>query len=116
MPLNQNDLEKLEEKLLEEKKRTEEELSRIATPTKAPGDYVTKFDEIGEGEDENASEIEEYADNLAVESSLESQLKDILASLEKIKVGTYGKCENCGKEIPLERLLAYPAAKTCGKC
>ncbi|MDD5397048.1 MAG: TraR/DksA C4-type zinc finger protein [Candidatus Moranbacteria bacterium] len=106
----------LKEKLLEEKKRIESELGRIGKPTTDSGDYSTNFNEIGEDEDENASEVEEYTGNLAVEANLEKQLKDIMDALERIEQGTYGKCENCGTDIPVERLLAYPAAKTCLNC
>lgn len=116
MSLNQETLAQLKEKLLKEKQQITEDLGRIAKPTTKAGDYATNFNEIGKDEDANASEVEEYTDNLALESTLEKQLKEVLDALEKIEVGTYGKCENCDAEIPLERLQAYPAAKTCTKC
>jgi RNA polymerase-binding transcription factor DksA len=116
MALDPQTYVKLKNKLLDEKRRVEEELARIAKPSTNTGDYTTKFNEIGTDEDENASEVEEYTDNLAVEANLEKQLKDILEALEKIDRGTYGKCENCDTDIPLDRLLAYPAAKKCNNC
>ncbi|KKP97339.1 MAG: hypothetical protein US25_C0048G0006 [Candidatus Moranbacteria bacterium GW2011_GWE1_36_7] len=109
-------LAQLKEKLLEEKVRIQSELERIGKPTTQAGDYSTNFNEIGKDEDENASEVEEYTDNLAIETNLEKQLKEILEALEKINTGTYGKCDVCGIDIPVERLLAYPAAKTCTNC
>lgn len=109
-------LKQLEEKLLSEKIRIEEELGRIAKPNQGEGDYTTKYSDMGTDEDENASEIEEYTGNLAVEANLEKQLKDISEALEKMGNGTYGKCENCDKEISIERLMAYPAAKQCIDC
>jgi RNA polymerase-binding transcription factor DksA/predicted small secreted protein len=33
-----------------------------------------------------------------------------------LEKGTYGKCSNCQKEIPLERLRAYPQAAACLDC
>ena len=116
MTLDKNILDQLREKLLEEKKRIPGELEVIGKPTTAAGDYSTNFSEIGDDEDENATEIEEYTDNLALESNLEKQLKEILEALERIETGTYGKCENCNSDIPVERLMAYPAAKTCINC
>lgn len=116
MTLESNILEELKGRLLAEKVRVEEELNRIAKPTTTAGDFSTNFTEIGTDEDDNASEVEEYTDNLALETTLEKQLKDLMEALEKISNGTYGKCEECGNEIPLERLRAYPAAKTCIKC
>lgn len=108
--------QELKEKLLEEKDRIQAELGRIGKQTTEAGDYSTNFSEIGTDEDANASEVEEYTDNLAIESNLEKQLKEILEALEKIENGTYGKCANCDDNISLERLKAYPSAKTCIKC
>jgi DnaK suppressor protein len=109
-------LMELKEKLLAEKARIESELNRIAKPTKAVGEYSTSFNEIGDDEDENASEVEEYTDNLALEVNLQKQLKEITDALERMASGNYGKCENCSEEIPLERLRAYPAAQKCLNC
>jgi len=116
MALDPQTLAELKEKLIQEKERIREELGRIAKPTKDANDYNTTFNNIGDDEDENASEVEEYADNMALEATLEKQLKDVAEALEKIEVDNYGKCENCGADIPIERLRAYPAAKTCFNC
>jgi DnaK suppressor protein len=116
MALEQKTIQALKEKLLTEKVRVLEELNRIAKPTNENGDYSTNFNEIGTDEDDNASEVEEYTDNLALETALEKQLKEILEALQRIEDNTYGICEDCGKEIPLERLQAYPAAKKCLSC
>lgn len=112
MSLDTSVLSELKTKLLAEKMRLEEELARIATPTGTEGDYETKFDDFGNDPDENASEVEEYVDNVAVEGTLESQLKDVIDALAKMDAGTYGVCEKTGEMIPVERLQAYPAART----
>lgn len=114
--INQEIKAKLKAKLEEEKKRLEIDLGNIAEPTEIPGDFETKFDEIGTDKDDNATEVENYADNLAVETSLENQLKDVIDSLKKMENGTYGICENCQDEIDVERLMIYPAARVCTKC
>lgn len=116
MTLDNKDLNELKEKLLEEKARIQTELERIGKPTTQAGDYSTNFNEMGEDEDENASEVEEYTDNIALEANLEKQLKEIIEALQRITTGSYGKCENCNADIPIERLRAYPAAKTCTHC
>jgi RNA polymerase-binding protein DksA len=116
MALDQKIIEELKQKLLEEKKKLEEELGRIGKPTDKPGDYETQFDDIGRGKEDNASEVEEYVDNVSVEDTLEKELKEVSDALERIGNGNYGICENCGKEIDIERLRAYPAARTCIKC
>ena len=112
MALDTTVLAELKEKLLAEKARLEGELGRFAKPTGASGDYATQFENIGTDPDENASEVEEYADNVAIEGTLETELKDVNDALAKMEVGTYGICEKTGEEIPLDRLQAYPAART----
>jgi hypothetical protein len=41
---------------------------------------------------------------------------DIDNALERINSGTYGTCEVCGQDIPLERLEAVPSATKCRDC
>lgn len=112
MAMDTTMLAQLKEKLLVEKKRLEEELGRIAKPIGGEGEYATTFDVIGTDPDENATEVEEYADNLALEENLETQLQDVNDALAKMETGTYGICEKTGEPIPVERLMAYPAART----
>ncbi|TSC72787.1 MAG: hypothetical protein G01um101470_273 [Parcubacteria group bacterium Gr01-1014_70] len=51
---------------------------------------------------------------LAIEATLEERLHAVRDALERIKNGSYGKC-NCDKDIPLERLEIDPAASCmCG--
>lgn len=112
MALDKKTIAELQEKLLIEKERLEGELGRFAKTTGTTGGYETQFENIGTDPDENASEVEEYVDNLALEQNLEGQLKDVNDALEKMEKGTYGVCEKTGKEIGVERLKVYPAART----
>lgn len=116
MVLEEKEIKRFEEMLIEQKKKLESDLARIAKPTTDKGDYETRYDDIGDDMDENASEVEEYVDNMAVENNLEEQLKGVNSALEKIKNGTYGVCEECGTDIAIERLEANPAAKRCMQC
>lgn len=43
-------------------------------------------------------------------------LKKIEKTLEKIENGTYGICEACGAQIPIERLEARPVTDLCIEC
>lgn len=110
--LDQKILEELKAKLLEEKNSLETQLNHLAKPTENEGDYETKFNDISDDQEDNANEVEEYIDNLPVEKSLETQLKDVLDALKKMEEGNYGIDENTGEEINLERLKVYPAART----
>ncbi|MDP2838330.1 MAG: TraR/DksA C4-type zinc finger protein [Candidatus Moranbacteria bacterium] len=112
MALDTQTLAKLKDLLLAEKGRLEQELSRFATATDTTGNYKTRIEDMGTDPDENASEVEEYVDNLGLEQALETQLKDVNDALTKMEQGTYGLCEKTGKEISVERLEAYPGART----
>ena len=115
--MEQKNLDELKAALLSEKTELEKSLERIARPIdKEKGDYETNFETIGTDREDNTTEVEEYTENLPVELTLEKNLQDVLFALERMEKGTYGFCENCQKEIDLDRLRANPSAKTCIKC
>ena len=47
---------------------------------------------------------------------MKGELEKIEKALAAMDAGTYGFCANCQKEIPVERLRAYPQADTCLDC
>ncbi len=53
-------------------------------------------------------------------TSLKNDLKDssgkIAKALLRLRKGTYGKCEKCGKDIDAARLEAMPTANLCVSC
>jgi RNA polymerase-binding transcription factor DksA len=117
MVIDQKTLAKLKQALLDEKVELESSLNRIAKPIDAStGDYEVVFTEIGNDREDNTTEVEEYTDNLPVEITLEKKLQAILTALDKMEKGSYGICDNCKKEITIERLRANPSAQTCIKC
>jgi RNA polymerase-binding transcription factor DksA len=44
------------------------------------------------------------------------ELRDIDAALIRMRTGAYGECIDCGDEVALERLRAWPTAKRCHPC
>lgn len=54
-------------------------------------------------------------DDVVINQDL-ADLRDIKAARERLAVGTYGICTDCGEAIGYERLLAYPTAKRCIHC
>ncbi len=114
------DIKKFEVKLEQELKLVEKELKEIAVRSpKDPNGWVpsiTKETDMGsDSADSNevADEIESLEENTAIVSKLEAQYNDIKIALDKIKNGTYGKCEVGGEDIPEDRLEANPSARTC---
>jgi len=111
-------IEELKGRLEVEKESLEKELNSFATEDKnLKHNWDAKYPSREDGNmEEEADESQEYDNLLALEHSLESKLKDVANALERIANGTYGFCENCGKEIGEDRLMACPEAKTCLKC
>jgi RNA polymerase-binding transcription factor len=116
MSLSQKEIKSLEEKLSEEKNKLEVELDKIAELDASGDNYKAKYEDMGAHKDENATEVEGYIGNVAVEKTLEDQLNAVKNSLVKIKDAKYGVCEKCGGEIRKERLKINPSAKRCMKC
>lgn len=54
------------------------------------------------------------------EMSLAANARDLLSqtehAMDRIKLGTYGTCEGCGRPIGKARLQAYPRATLCVSC
>ena len=40
----------------------------------------------------------------------------IRKALTRVRLGTYGTCEDCGKMIDTDRLMIYPEATLCVAC
>ena len=108
--------EELRAKLLEEKQRLEKTLSQTEANKKTDREYETKFPEVDRDEEANADEMDMYENNLAADEAMKSELEKVEKALASMDKGTYGICRNCQKEIPLERLRAYPQADTCIDC
>lgn len=61
----------------------------------------------------DAAELFGHEQVVVLEQRLKNDLTEIEKALSKIKKGTYGKCEKCGKAINLARLEVKPQAIYC---
>lgn len=79
--------------------------------------------------DQNADDVAPPADELDIARSLsdvethaslidraEQRLKEIDSAMGRLEDGAYGICEECGEEIPVERLQALPFTLYCVEC
>ncbi|RDY69987.1 TraR/DksA C4-type zinc finger protein [Halobacillus sp. SY10] len=64
---------------------------------------------------DSGTELYEREKDMALLGHLEEELSDIQYSLKQIQQGTYGICEETGRQIPKERLAAIPTARTIAK-
>ena len=60
-----------------------------------------------------ATETYERELDEGLEEDARDQLRQVEKALGRIESGEYGRCEICGKEIPVERLEAVPWTTLC---
>jgi len=111
-------VQKMKALLESEKTRLKKELGNFAhrNPKTSEIDFDSDFPNLGEKEDENASEVAQFSDNLSLEDELEKALRDVESALKMIDKGTYGTCKYCGQLIDERRLVARPTSTSCIQC
>ncbi len=102
------DFSKLREMLLEEEEQLLHEIENLSAQVRTGEVEI----EIEEGD----PEVIEREKNVALLVALENRLASVRSALQAMERGTYGICERCGQEIPIERLEVYPDASLCVKC
>ena len=114
--LDKDFIEKMKEKLLKEKDEIETELALFTDKGEGEGNYDSRHENIGAQDEDNATEVADYTDKKALAEGFEENLSKINKALKRIEDGNYGFCAKCNKNIPKNRLEAFPAAETCVDC
>jgi RNA polymerase-binding protein DksA len=115
--MNKDFIKKTKQALGKRKEEITKELNQITTKdSHKKGGRVTSFNDVGDKQDENAQEVENYTTNLATDKILEDELRDIEGALKRMEDGTYGVCKYCGKEIEEKRMEVRPVASSCVEC
>lgn len=65
---------------------------------------------------ERAFEIENLDVLFAIDSATRCEFRQINDAIERIEIGHYGLCSNCGAAIGAKRLAALPYVDTCISC
>jgi len=108
-------LEELKQQLLQKQEDLETKLNKIAIKDE-DGNWEAKYIDQERDDETNANEVEDWTNRTSVVEVLVKDLEAINLALEKMTNNTYGKCEVCGTDIPVERLKVMPEARTCAKC
>lgn len=101
-------LKEYEEKLIKSKREIEEALKSMKEVPELGSD-VDAFDT-------ETDEAEEYSNELGKKAALKERLSAIRDALDRIKEGTYGKCNKCGMDIESAILNIDPESRFCKHC
>jgi RNA polymerase-binding protein DksA len=86
----------------------------LAAETVRAESGVADQDELGRMDYGDRASADTAKEDLLQEAGRDSEeLQQIEAALRHIAAGTYGICEECGREIPVARLDAVPWALLC---
>ena len=114
--ISEEQLKELKDKLTSEQEKLEAELATVGRKNPAdPSDWEAvpeKMDVMHADKNEAADAREEFTENASILNELEIRLAEVRKAFERIENGTYGICEVSHEKIPLERLMANPAART----
>jgi YteA family regulatory protein len=107
-----------EKKLMDEKKQLLETVSRIEETGlgDAMSESVSELSMYDNHPADIADQLFERSKDLALRDNEHILLEKIEAALGKIREGTYGECNHCGKSINIKRLEALPSAILCMEC
>ncbi len=89
-----------------------EDLDRTASALSAEGADDEGLDNESSASDE-ANELVDAGREEASLEVIEAQQGRVREALARLDAGTYGRCVDCGKEIPAARLEAKPESERC---
>ncbi|MCP8967590.1 yteA family sporulation protein [Ectobacillus ponti] len=111
--LSQQQLEHFKAMLLKDKQELEQSIETHQNGTRdGEQDSTSELSMYDNHPADLATELYEREKDFGIIEFREKHLADVNHALERIENGTYGICEVCGEEIPLERLEALPTATT----
>jgi DnaK suppressor protein len=112
------DVESFKTRLLEERERTLKAIAYLHEENR--GTTEDELRELSGGSDNHLADIATHTYDRELDSTLEesegAHVVHIDAALKRIEEGSYGSCENCGRQIGVDRLEAMPWATLCIDC
>ena len=110
------DLEALRQQLLEERERLTREIAELEADLSESLEDSSEESPYDQHMAEIAAVTLDREIDLTLEENALATIAQIDRGLEKLENGTYGRCDNCGKEIGEERLSVAPSANLCIDC
>jgi DnaK suppressor protein len=110
--MEESQVETIKDSLNEERRHVEQQLAEHGAAIDREGVEV----QVDGGFADSAQATAERSELLSLVEGLQAQHREVLAALQRLEQGTYGKCERCGQDIVFERLEARPMARLCVSC
>lgn len=117
--MEKNNLNYFKKKLYKEREDILKKINGIKEDMgidKSIKEYTSELSSYDNHPADIASETFEMEKNIALKNNEMNLLKKIDNSLKRIEKNNYGICENCGREINIDRLEAIPYSSTCIDC
>ena len=105
-------LDSIKRYLLRQKRQVDKSLVEIEEDDPARSPALAESSEPGT----DSYIADSHTKIVVLKNQLLKMSNNIKSTLSKIKTGTFGKCEKCGKQIEAGRLLALPTAQYCVSC
>ncbi len=104
-----------DEKIKSYEQRLEEEKKKLLSQIEAE-EKIEDFGDDVDSLEENADEVEEESNRLAIAGTFKDRVNEIDAAINKIRKGEYGMCETCKGAIGEDVLNAIPESRQCEQC
>jgi DnaK suppressor protein len=116
--MTKTQLKALQEQLRQIGKRLKGEVSTLATEAlqKTGGAGSGNLSDTPVHPADLASDNYEQDVALSLLENQEHRLEEVADALERIRQGTFGRCEGCGRDISIERLKVLPFTRHCVRC
>lgn len=110
-------LDGIREMLLQRREELRADLEGLDAEMRTLGmDQDEEHGGLGNHFAEDGTNVIEQERIAALSDDIRSMLQHVDQALDRIKAGTYGKCQRCGKPIMEERLEAFPYVAYCIEC
>jgi DnaK suppressor protein len=73
-------------------------------------------DSAGDDQADTGTKTFEREQEISLANGILERITQVERALERLDEGSYGWCERCGNQIPVERLAAFPSATLCITC
>jgi len=116
--MTQKETRELHQLLVAMDKQLRAELSTLenAALRQVGGEASGKLSNVPLHQADLGSDTFEQGVSLSLLENDKQRIEEVEAALERMESGNYGRCEECGGRIAIERLRAVPYARLCIEC